>query len=246
MSYVSVSSHLHLWRYLTQEKLTWLLNDKRLYLPRSSKFEDTWEGHFPRQEERDYKNGLVDDLRRMGLLHDQSDADMEKALLLLDRSDLWSGRTQYVSCWHINEGESAAMWDLYCSRKDGIAIRTSGRILNAIADSIEHAVFAKVEYLDYDRDSILKENRDPLFCKRLSFEHENEARLVLPFALERVDEKNVAPKEAVTVDIDPSTFIEEVIIAPDASPELIERVTTLLRGAGVQCEIKRSTLYARY
>jgi len=40
----------------------------------------------------------------------------------------------YVSCWHSNQHESAAMWALY-SRTSGIAIRTTaGRFVRALRD----------------------------------------------------------------------------------------------------------------
>lgn len=241
-----VSRDVRLWRYLTAEKLTWLLDNKRLYLPLSSKFEDPWEGRLPRDESREYQTGLVRELRAKGLLSDLAETDIEQALAKVNSADLSFDRIRYVSCWHMNEGESAAMWDLYCSREAGIAITTSGLTLNDLADSIEGAVFEKVEYLDYERDSVLKAERDPALCKRRSFSHENEARLVLLPSFEAVDAEYFAPKAGLTVNIEPSTFIEEVYLAPTVSSDFAERIRAHLKTAQVECNVRQSDLYTPY
>src|ERR1017187_2968717 len=38
-----------------------------------------------------------------------------------------------ISCWHENEGESVAMWKLYVSGREGVAIKTTvGRLERAL------------------------------------------------------------------------------------------------------------------
>ena len=42
-------------------------------------------------------------------------------------------KVHFVSCWYINEAESAGMWKLYSSSNDAVCIRTSYR---ALADEL--------------------------------------------------------------------------------------------------------------
>lgn len=41
-----------------------------------------------------------------------------------DRSEKDKKRV-FVNCWHLNEYESAAMWDLYLKNEEGVAIQTT-------------------------------------------------------------------------------------------------------------------------
>jgi hypothetical protein len=84
-----------------------------------------------------------------------------------------------VNTWHINEVESAAMWDLYSNRNAGIAIQsTYKRLSESFRNNEEDVIWiGKVKYKDYDRDlSGFFNIFDAFTCKRSSFEHERELR----------------------------------------------------------------------
>ena len=38
-------------------------------------------------------------------------------------------KSHYISCWHMNEAESAGMWKLYSRSSDAVCIRTDYRTL---------------------------------------------------------------------------------------------------------------------
>lgn len=62
-----------------------------------------------------------------------------------------------ISCWHMNEHESAGMWDLYLSSKDGIAIKSNyNDLINSIND-LKYRVFdGVVQYIDFRKEMTSK------------------------------------------------------------------------------------------
>ena len=85
-----------------------------------------------------------------------------------------------ISCWHINDFESAGMWDLYLGGLDGVAIKTNYNcLMNSVTD-LKYKVFsAKLQYVDFHKEMTSNNIYDTLFYKRKSFAHENELRLMV-------------------------------------------------------------------
>ena len=85
-----------------------------------------------------------------------------------------------VSCWHESEHESDAMWKLYSSSGQGIAIESTIEQLRASLGNLQGLQIDRVRYMDFDRDSIEKGHRHyALFIKRKAFEHEREVRATI-------------------------------------------------------------------
>ncbi|GEM_PF-5423954 len=73
-------------------------------------------------------------------------------------------KTKFINCWHLNDFESAAMWDFYLKSNEGIAIQTTfDRFKRSLNRSKEEIYMGKVK---------------PFFTKRISFSHENDVRLL--------------------------------------------------------------------
>ena len=92
-----------LWRYMDLARFLALIDRKELYFSRLHEFEDTWEGAW----------SPSDPLFRR-----------DPEYMKLAASHLTSS-LPLVSCWHENETESVAMWKLYVSGKEGVAIKTT-------------------------------------------------------------------------------------------------------------------------
>src|SRR5690242_3376851 len=89
------------WRYMDLPKLISLLADRTLYFSRLDLLRDTHEGSTPKRmvETRDAV------MRQVGAgQHINSASDSRKE---------WR-TTAFVSCWHLGNHESEAMWRLYC------------------------------------------------------------------------------------------------------------------------------------
>jgi hypothetical protein len=90
-------------------------------------------------------------------------------------------RLNFYNSWHMNDGESDAMWRLYLRGSQGIAIQsTVERIKRCFQQLVDDTVYmALVEYVDYDTFTPscgLYGNSDYMY-KRQAFKHEQEVRI---------------------------------------------------------------------
>jgi hypothetical protein len=113
-----------LWRYMSTEKLLSLMTTSTLHLARQDMLGDPWEGALTQWQ--------VDDQRRFA-----PGSSEEPERWLRNAANDFSQKV-WVSCWHANPIESAAMWDLYASRLAGVAIvTTAGRLRKFIDTPLE-------------------------------------------------------------------------------------------------------------
>src|SRR5207247_223935 len=81
-----------------------------------------------------------------------------------------------MNCWHMNEGESAAMWKLYTVTNESVCIQSTYRRLRDTLPEDQFAV-SVVHYIDYESEWLPEGNlMYPYVHKRRSFAHERELR----------------------------------------------------------------------
>ncbi|MBS1532662.1 MAG: DUF2971 domain-containing protein [Bacteroidetes bacterium] len=224
-----------LWRYMDFTKFVSLLEDSALFMTRADKFKDPFEGTIT----------SFDKANRYSL-YDKGLADI---LPIIDHlSDLQRERS-YVNCWHCNEFESAAMWDLYVKSNEGIAIKTT---LEALSDSItsdQHVWIGNVEYIDFNNAATPRGNHYyPMFLKRKSFEHEKEVRVFYGehpndyYANKPIPDK---PKYqfGFKLPVDLNILIQEIYISPNAATWLYELVLKVKKRYEIEARVVQSDLY---
>jgi hypothetical protein len=91
--------------------------------------------------------------------------------------------TTLINSWHINNEESAAMWDLYSGKNAGVAIQSTYRRLSECFEgNQEDPIFiGMVSYIDFKSDNDLSgvvNLFDTVLLKRRSFSHESELRAI--------------------------------------------------------------------
>ena len=218
-------SNLMIWRYMGFTKFLYLVAQQSLFFCRSDRFEDPFEGSYPR---------LDIDITRQKICRDLPH-DMWSSV----SDDLrWLRGWTYVNCWHMNQQESAAMWKLYSQSQKAIAIRTTyGKFVSVLPDK---AYVGCVRYLDY-RKELMPEGDSamlPFFHKRKSFTHENEVRAVirqipsnegLPPGIPRdayLRPENPDRGESIPIDI--RALIEMIYVGPMSAQwylDLVKKVT---------------------
>jgi hypothetical protein len=162
------SENRTIWRYLDFTKFVSLLETQQLYFPRADQFADPYEGTWSTESMR-----WLRDPQQSGFpLH-----FMDQFIASIDEFR----QQMFISCWHANEYESAAMWKLYLQSNEGVAIRSDA---NTLASILEHSSLnigiSMVQYIDYNRTVIPFRNAFfPFVHKRLSFAHENELRALI-------------------------------------------------------------------
>ncbi len=112
---VPANEHTTIWRYMDFTKFFSLLDKKALYFARSDRFSDKFEGATPiptikAREAYVLGSGtpLVEEVSKGW---SQSSREVRKWI--------------FLNCWHMNSYESAAMWQLYVQKNEGIAIRST-------------------------------------------------------------------------------------------------------------------------
>jgi hypothetical protein len=170
----------------------------------------------------------------------ESESDQIDAHKIINDS---TRQSQFISCWHENEYESAGMWDLYGSQ-NGIAIKTSvGRLKKSIqySDYTEMDLL-KVNYYKTKSDYFIP-NREAnhiytgLLNKRISFEHEKEVRLIW----HPRDYENRSPIRKINVILE--ELIECVYVSPLYDTWQLNSIKEMINQLGIKVEIKKSDLY---
>jgi hypothetical protein len=163
-----------LWRYMDLARFLALIDRKELYFSRLHEFEDTWEGAW--SPSHPLFAGNDPEYLKLGAI--------KFAALPL------------VSCWHENETESVAMWKLYLTGREGVAIKTTVASLIQLFSTGRELKLGRVEYRDIDdfqhdpevlvfEDWRCTGSRDflpierALFRKNKGYAHEQEVRAVV-------------------------------------------------------------------
>jgi hypothetical protein len=229
---------ISLWRYIDLAHFLNLLDAKSLYFARLSQLpEDPWEGRHPSQ--------LRERLKR--LRHPNAIEDLYKL----------NNERCVISCWHEGEHESVAMWALYTSGPNGIALKTTvGQLKSAIRHNYENMQIARVRYIDYATEDVETgpafNLSAPYFYKRRGFEHEREVRVaILPVhVFEDVTEKFIGltpelpANGGLNVDVDLPTLIQRIVVSPRYPDWCISALAKIVEETGLSVRVEPSSLKA--
>ena len=186
--YEEVSPTAKLWRYMDLAKFIFLIGKKKLYFASLESFEDIFEGAKGIIERKgiwneSYTEFLEWAIRTQpeGNMRDLTDEYVEKnaAMILsnLERAGVSERKYIFVSCWHCNQYKSEAMWKLYSANvKNALAIQTTGQQLYEALGKDPSVEIGKVRYIDFTRQ--FAPINGSYWCKRKSFEYEQEVRAV--------------------------------------------------------------------
>lgn len=207
-----VNEDVPVWRYMDFTKFVSMLENDGIYLPTVEMLEDPFEGSYARGNQ---------ELRPMVHKHIPPAFGLTAGKMV----QRLRGHVA-VSCWHMNERESAAMWKLYAQTDEAVCVQTTFRKLRAAMG--DAARVGLVRYVDYETGWIPESNPlAPFLYKRKSFEHEREVRAIIaPAEMETLLKGSEPPPSGAGrwVTFDVAQAIEQVLIAPDAPPWFLELV----------------------
>mgnify|MGYP000007999052 FL=1 len=216
------------WRYMDFAKFVNIAIFQSLYLPRSDMFEDLFEGT--------YSQATVDKFPKPSSTKaDLMTAHYGALLVNLLEAQPKIRKQTFISCWHLSNHESAAMWKLYSASNQAIAIvSTYAKLAKSMPDG---SYIGKVEYIDYG-DTFIPTGSPliPFFRKRKSFEHEKEIRVVVQNSC------YVADKYGVTVPFQVSEIIDSIFIAPSAPGWYLSTVREFLTRLNLDIVVHQSGL----
>lgn len=131
-----------IWRYMNFEKFISLLQNKALFFSTCFNMQklDPFEGEYTKKN--------LDMLEITKKLYELPENMRKKPK---EYRELFLKNT-FINCWHANNNENAAMWKIYASNKNGIAIKSTIKDLNkGIKNKKEYGVIiSDIQYLDYN------------------------------------------------------------------------------------------------
>jgi hypothetical protein len=209
------------WKYLDLSKFLDMLMSQQLFMSRSDKFEDQYEGTFSEPTFEEIKKIAANNPKFL----DYYKSHREKVV---------------ISSWHINEYESFAMWQIFTKNNEGLAIQsTIGRLKEAIRpeNRIEQYI-GNVNYIDYKKEYIpFDDTFFPFLFKRKSFQYEREVRIISD-----VSAQNISVNEGLKINVDLNQLIEKIYIHPKSENWYKKLVIELVSKLDFKIEIEKSDL----
>jgi hypothetical protein len=157
----------------------------------------------------------------------------------------------FVNSWHIKEHESAAMWKVYLSNNEGIAIQsTYQRLIDSLSIYDDFEVYVgRIKYIDYDKEAIPMGNiLSPYLYKRKSFEYEDELRALIwtpqhgKNDLLNPQNNKFLNTPGLLVDVDIEKLIDSIYVAPNAPSWVLEVIRAVTNRFEIDKEVKQSNL----
>ena len=210
-----------IWKYLDLSKFLDLLLSQKLFMSRSDKFEDQYEGTFSEPTYEEIKKLAIDnpDFINYYKTHREKVA---------------------ISSWHINEYESFAMWQIFTQNSEGLAIQsTIGRLQKSLLPENNFKQYiGEVNYIDYKKEYIPFDDLFfPFLFKRKSFQYEREVRIITD-----VTDSSVKLNEGLKINVDINQLIEKIYIHPKSENWYKNLVIQLVKQLNFDFTIEKSEL----
>jgi hypothetical protein len=209
------------WRYMDLPKLLSLIVNRELYLRRLDLMPDKYEGLYPAQ----VSTALAQVIAGSG------DVTADQAREIADYRVNYAKESRkrlFVSCWHLGNIESEAMWRIYCGAGGGAAIVLPYATLSASINTAQtNAYLGTVTYIDYATALLTVGNVfTPALHKREQFQYEREARVVMLW----VDAAATAPNQeppSISVPWD-IAVVDRIVVSPYAAEWYVETVRAVV------------------
>jgi len=223
-----------IWRYVDFTKFISYLDKKALFFVRSDKLFDRYEGKYTELDVKLWKEILKPNIK-------------------MEQTEIYDEFRKIVnlSSWHINENESAAMWEICLQSSEGVAIQsTFKRLKDSFTPHKEDDILiGKVNYIDYKKDRIPEGNIfNPFLYKRKAFRYERELRaIIVKFAPpEKTIENHVLyadPKWfGIHVKTDLNVLIDKIIVSPNVPDWFIDLVKSVVKKYELNKKVEPSEL----
>ena len=223
-----------IWRYMNRARFSDMLESNRIYFASANQFIDPFEGAVavqpydfpidPRYSEMDHLERAFRELKRL----------------------------TKISCWHIEEYESDAMWHLYAEQGKGVAIVSRPSKISASLTpyrirpeyGVEELHGGNVKYVDLMKVRLQVRDLERFYHKHIAFSWEREFRCSI--SLRMAEEFGIrVPSGGIFVEADPKELIEEIHIGPGISPEGRQLVMQACQERGLHDRVHISSLIGR-
>jgi hypothetical protein len=209
------------WKYLDLSKFLDLLLSQKLFMSRSDKFEDQYEGTFSEPTFEEIKKLAINNPEFLNYYK----THREKVA---------------ISSWHINEYESFAMWQIFTQNSEGLAIQsTIGRLQKALVPETNLKQYiGQVNYIDYKKEYIPFDDLFfPFLFKRKSFQYEREVRIISD-----TSDTDIIINDGIKINVDINQLIDKIYIHPKSENWYKNLVIELVSKLDFDIRIEKSDL----
>jgi hypothetical protein len=231
-----------LWRYMDLSKFAALLQKRALVFSRADKLGDPFEGSVPEPNAKalDYIRSIREHMPEKDPFPNMKDGDVRDMFSQLSILRQRAVKGHYISCWHMNESESAGMWKLYSRSSDAVCVRTDYQTLATVLP--DESFLGLVDYVDF-RTTLIPVNNifSPFLTKRRSFSHEREARAII------VDYETINHVQPLTfkyIQVDLRALVKQVFVSPEASDWFRDVVADLVAKYDLSVSVEHSEMNA--
>jgi hypothetical protein len=220
-------------------KFVSLLDKHALFFARSDKLADPFEGSYSR----------ANVVLRPIVYRDRIPEDALRSMSMFSKE---VRRFTIINSWNMSEFENAAMWKLYLTGNEGVAIQsTFNRLARSFDSYMQDDVFiGQVKYIDYETEWLPEGNSFyPFLHKRKSFEHEHELRAIIiriPTKQGKGGSEMDLQKDmfeaGAYVAVNLGTLVERVFVSPASSSWFSDLVRSVVKKYSLPKEVIQSSL----
>ena len=246
-----------IWRYMDLTKFLSIIDKQALCFTRLDQFSDVdpFEGYYTKlnlqYDEIKFKDMPEAWKQSTGITSEDIYKTLIDSKRIIREMVKYHREVTFVNSWHIKDYESAAMWKLYLSSNEGIAIQSTYERLKKSLDAYEdfEVNIGKIKYIDYEKEAITSRNTlAPFVYKRKSFEHEDELRALIWTPQhgknDMINPQNNKFKDILGfyVPVDLDELIEKIYVAPNAPKWIVELISSIVKKYYVEKEVRQSDL----
>ena len=257
---IVLNPNIKVWRYMDLPKFMALLDQKLLFFSRADLFLDPLEGSFTKPSIEYREKVWRESMRSIPDESFQRFLEFHKHINEEQRTNF------YINCWHMNDQESVAMWELYGTKNQSIAIQSKYCTLRECLPSNQneagaplenHVDIGLVQYLDYSTDPMPQlYSFDPFLRKRKSFSHEQEIRLFYQapskegsytkingnFEFIPKDKEDTQKTTGKCFNIELNKLIENIYLSPVCPPWYLELIKSICKKYGIDKPVSQSNI----
>lgn len=233
-----------LWRYMDLAKFLSLISHKALYFAAAKSFKDPFEGakgvvcnkqSWDNFHLEFFREAILtapgQDLKK--LTEEKIKSDSHRLLKSLSSIGLQAREDTYICCWHQNDYESEAMWQLYSNDiANAIAIQTTTRRLYVSIGKDPRIDIGNVSYIDFTKR--FSSINGSFWYKRKAFEHEREVRAIIYDPQQK--------SSGIYIPCNINELIEKIYISPYAHKWFFNLVIEILKKYRIKKTVLQSEL----
>ena len=223
-----------------------LISRGQLFFCKADKFEDPFEGELNNVTKANLQEWYMSDIPKAERTTQIIEQTRNKLGDYVGFMKILKPRTT-INSWHQNNEENFAMWKIYSNWNSGLAITTTYERAKACFDSAHENIYGGlVNYIKEDKQIVDQSNTfNHFMTKRGAFSYENELRFIHEIPeLKETDEDTMKSCNGIYINVNLSSLIDKVYVAPQAESWLKDAVIDLNKKYGINSEVRQSSFFS--